>query len=284
MSANMKIVADSSSDVLGLETVPFASAPLKIITSKKEYIDDKTLDVTQMVNDFLDNSEKTSTACPGVSDWINAFGDATYVFCVTITSSLSGSYNAACIAKREFEEAHPDRRVFVIDSLSAGPELKLIIEKLQKLIISGKSFEDICDAVVKYQKHTGLLFMLESLKNLANNGRVSRLVAGAAGILGIRVIGKASDKGELEQLAKSRGEKKALPTIAQLMNRLGYCGGKVRISHCCNEGAAKKLKELILAEFSKAQIEIYKARGLCSFYAEKGGLLIGFEKHSASEI
>lgn len=278
MIKNMKIVADSSADVLNLEAVPFASAPLKIITSAKEYIDDENLDVDQMVADFQTNTEKSSTACPGVGDWIDAFGDATYVFCATITSSLSGSYNAACIAKRDYEEKHPKRKVFVIDSLSAGPELKLIIEKLQELITEGKSYSEICEAITKYQKRTGLLFMLESLKNLANNGRVSRVVASAAGILGIRVIGKASDKGELEQLAKVRGEKKTLPTITQLLSKLGYSGGKIRISHCSNESLAKKIKALILEEYSKAQIEIYKARGLCSFYAEKGGLLIGFEK------
>lgn len=120
--------------------------------------------------------------------------------------------------------------------------------------------------------------MLESLKNLANNGRVSRIVASAAGILNIRLIGKASDEGQLEQLAKSRGEKKALPTLAQLMQKLGYAGGRVRISHCSNEAVALKLKALIQEEFAKAQVEIYKARGLVSFYAEKGGLLVGFEK------
>ena len=59
--------------------------------------------------------------------------------------------------------------------------------------------------------------MLESLRNLANNGRVSRLAASAAGILGIRGIGKASERGDLEQLAKCRGEKKALPAFLQLM-------------------------------------------------------------------
>lgn len=277
MVTDMKIVADSSSDVLTLRSVPFASAPLKIITSKKEYVDDSRLDVEQMANELLENTEKTRTACPAVGDWLEAFGEAERVFCVTITSSLSGSYNAACAAKRDYEEAHPDRKVFVIDSLSAGPELMLIIEKLEELIGEGLSFEAICDAITAYQKQTALLFMLESLKNLANNGRVSRLVASAAGILGIRVIGRASDEGELEQLAKSRGEKLALPKLAQLMEKLGYRGGKVRISHCCNESVAQKLKALILSRFSSAAVEIYAARGLCSFYAEKGGVLIGFE-------
>ena len=55
-------------------------------------------------------------------------------------------------------------------------------------------------------------------------------------------------------------------------------GGKVRIAHCFNEGAAQKLKELLHAEFSKLKIEHYACRGLCSFYAEKGGLLVGFER------
>lgn len=281
MVTDMKIVADSSADVLELGAVPFASAAMKIITSKKEYVDDRCLDVEQMANELLENTEKCKTACPAVGDWLEAFGDAKHVFCVTITSSLSGSYNAACAAKREYEEAHPDRRVFVIDSLSAGPELKLIIEKLEKLIAEDLPFEEVCEAITAYQKETALLFMLESLKNLANNGRVSRLAAGAAGILGIRVIGQASDEGELEQLAKSRGEKLALPKLAQWMEKLGYRGGKVRISHCCNESVAKKLKDLILSRFSSAAVEIYAARGLCSFYAEKGGVLIGFEHSPA---
>ena len=278
MLQSVKIVADSSSDVLALDTIAYASAPLKIITSAREYVDDEHLDVDAMVNDLLSNTEKTSTACPSEGDWLQAFGDAEHVFCVTITSGLSGAYNSACLAKRDYEESHPGRKVCVIDSLSTGPEMKLIIEKLQELLASNMDFEAICKAIGEYQKHTGLLFMLESLKNLANNGRVSRIVASAAGILNIRVIGKASDRGDLEQLAKSRGEKKALPTLTQLMQKLGYAGGKVRISHCSNESVALKLKALIQQEFSKAQVEIYKARGLCSFYAEKGGLLIGFEK------
>lgn len=275
---NMKIVADSSADVLTLENFPFASAPLKIITSQKEYVDDDNLDVAQMVNDLLTYTEKSSTACPGVGDWLTAFGEAEYIFCVTITSGLSGSYNSAEAARREYEEAHPGRKVFVIDSLSAGPELKLIIEKLQELISAGKSFEEICAEIKEYQKHTGLLFCLESLKNLANNGRVSHLIAGAVGILGIRIIGKASDKGELEQLHKCRGEKKALPTMLQLLHSLNCNGKKIRIGHCLNEEAALKVKDIILADFPEADIEIYPHRGLCSFYAEKGGILIGFEK------
>ena len=160
---NMKIVADSSSDVLNLESVPYAAAPLKIVTSEKEYVDDANLNVEEMVNDLYTYSGKSGSACPGTGDWLDAFGDAPYIFCVTITSNLSGSYNSAMVAKQEYEEAHPDRRVYVIDSLSAGPELALIIDKLQELILEGKTFEEICEAIVEYQKHADLLFKLASM-------------------------------------------------------------------------------------------------------------------------
>ena len=273
-----KIIADSSADLLELSGVPFESAPLKIITAEKEYVDDASLDVLEMVNDLQSYSGRSSTSCPNANDWLNAFGDAEEIFCVTITATLSGSYNAAVQAKQIYEERHPDRRVFVLNSLSTGPEMVLMIEKMRELILEGKRFDEVCEEVTKYTKKTGLLFMLESMRNLANNGRVSPLVAKVAGILSIRVVGKASDQGDLEQLNKCRGEKKSLETIVQHLRSLGLRKGKVRIAHCFNETAGKALKELIQKEFSKVQVEICKCRGLCSFYAEKGGLLVGFEK------
>jgi len=274
----IKIVADSSSDVTALEGVAFEYAPLKIITSEKEYVDNESLDIEEMVGDLENYKGRSSTSCPNADDWLNAFGDAERIFCVTITSNLSGCYNSAMSAKRIYEETYPDRRVFVLDSLSTGPEMALAIDKLAELIEAGESFDAICDRIVEYNKKTGLLFMLKSMKNLANNGRVSPLVAKMAGLLGICVVGKASDEGTLEPLNKCRGEQKAIHTILSHMKEMGLSKGKVKIAHCLNEDAGKALKELIQKEFAKVKVEIYRCRGLCSFYAEKGGLLVGFEK------
>ena len=77
---------------------------------------------------------------------------------------------------------------------------------------------------------------------------------------------------------KCRGERRSLETLAEDLKREGFRDGKISIGHCRNESAAEQLKELILKKFKNAQIEIHKFRGLCSFYAEKGGVLVGFEK------
>lgn len=278
---NYKIVTDSSSNLLKLEgDADFASVPLRIITDQREFVDDDTLNVTEMVDFLKSYKGKSSTACPGVQDYLDAFGDADTIFCFTITSTLSGSYNAARLAKEDYEALYPESRVLVVDSLSVGPEVKLFVEKLQELAAEGKDFTEICEALNIYQQRTALLFSLESMQNLANNGRVSPAVAKIAGLLGIRAIGCASQQGDLEMLDKSRGEKKALLSIVKHLKSIGYSGGKVRIDHCDNIGAAEQLKQLILNDFADADIRIAKATGLCSFYAEKGGLLIGFEKNN----
>jgi len=277
----IKIVVDSAADMLTLDGIDFASAPLKIITTEKEYIDNENLDVEVMVNDLLAYKGKSSTSCPNCEEWLQAFGDAKKIFCITITGTLSGSYNAACIAKQTYEEQYPDRKVCVINSLTTGPEMRLIVEKIQELINEEKTYEEICTLISEEMKDMGLFFMLESMRNLANNGRVNPIVAKIAGFLGIRVVGKASSKGDLQQLDKCRGEKKALEAIISHLKELGGKLKKIIIAHCLNESAALTLKERIIQEFEKIRVEICKCRGLCSFYAEKGGLLVGYEKAKA---
>ena len=274
----IKIVSDSSSDLKTLDGIAFATAPLKIITASKQYVDDESLDVEEMTNDLFTYKGKSSTSCPSIGDWLEAFDNSDWIFCVTITGTLSGSYNSAMNAKRTYEEEKTNSRVHVIDSLSTGPEIILIIEKLRALIGEGLDFDEICDQIEEYRKKTGLLFMLESLKNLANNGRVSPIVAKLAGILGIRLVGKASDRGDLEPINKCRGEKNALETMRNQLKELGYAGGKLCITHCLNAAAAEALRNMLLSEFQNAEIQILPCRGLCSFYAERGGLLVGFEK------
>ncbi len=274
-----KIVADSSSETKNIKDVPFSLAPLKIITAKKEYLDDDNLNVTEMVEELSSYKGKSSTACPSVEDWMSRFDNADYVFCVTITSGLSGSYNSANIAKSEYEESNPGKKVFVVDSLSAGPALKLIIEKLAYYIKRGLEFDEICEKIIYYREKLGTLFVLQSMRNLANNGRVSPIAAKAAGILGIRAIGKASDEGTIELLDKARGPKNALNSVLSYMEKMGWKGGAVKISHCNNLAAANELKVRLEEKFKAIKTEIINCKALCSFYAENGGLIIGFEKN-----
>ena len=272
-----KIVSDSSSNVYERTDIDYSSVPLKIITSEKEYSDVKGTDISEMVTYLQGYKGKSSTSCPNVQDWLEAFGDAELIFGVTITSNLSGSYASAMQAKKEYEAKHPGAKVLIVDSLSAGPELELIIEKMEEVLKEEGSFEEMSRAVTDYCKHSHLLFALKHLDNLARNGRVNPAVAKIAGVLGIRVVGKASDEGTLQQLHKCRGEAKTVTSIWDEMKKHGYRGGKVRLAHCFNPQMAQALSDTIHQSYPNADVRITSCTALCSYYAELGGLMIGYE-------
>ena len=267
-----KIVVDSSSNLYTLSGVDFACVPLKIVTDDGEYLDTAELDAVGMAQTLRSYKGKTGTSCPNVADWLAAYEGAEEVFVVTITGTLSGSYNAAQLAAEEYRQEHEGARVFVLDSLSAGP------------VQAGCAFDDAAEKILAYHRHTHLLFSLESLANLARNGRVKPAVAAVARMLGIRVIGQASEAGELEVLCKTRGEHGALERIVLEMKGRGFVSGRVHIAHCGNPDAADRLKKMLHAVFPGAQVDVSPCGGLCSYYAELGGLMVGYEDNEAPAL
>lgn len=276
LEMNFKIVTDSSSNIFEISDVPFECVPMKIISQSKEYVDVSDLDVENMVLELKKQTASTSSSCPNIKEWLDAFGNADGIFGVTITSKLSGSYSSAISAKDEYIKLNEDAKVCIIDSLSTGPEMQLLIEKLRERILAGESFDVIERKIKKYHEHTHLMFYLKSLDNLAKNGRVNATIAKLVGILGICFVGKAGD-GVLVQTHKCRGEVKTIKALYEDMKKTGYNGGKVRISHCMNLKGAELLKGWITDEFPNSDIQIGECKGLCSYYAEMGGILVGFE-------
>ena len=153
------------------------------------------------------------------------------------------------------------------------------IEKLRELINSGLGFEEIETEIRNYMaEHAHLIFVLKSLNNMARNGRVSPIVAKAVGLLNIHILGIASDIGTLQSLHKTRGERSAVKLMLEEMKKRGFKGGKVRIDHCQNSSGAVAFADLIRAEFPMADIHVSHTTGLCSFYAEVGGLMVGYDE------
>ena len=105
--SQIRLVADSSCDLLSLDGVDFVNVPLTLRTETEEFRDDARLDVDAMVSTLRATKGRSYSACPNVADWEKAFGESGDVLAFTITSSLSGSYGAACVAKQSCEERDP---------------------------------------------------------------------------------------------------------------------------------------------------------------------------------
>lgn len=273
----IKIIADSSCDMNHIEGVNFTCVPLTISTDDKSFIDDETLNVAELLDTLAHYNGRSYTACPSVDSWVEAFEGGDEIYVVTMTSTLSGTYNSAMVALDMYKNEHPDALIHVFDSLSTGPEMRLIIEKIIELKKNNMEFEDVCRTIDTYMKKNRLFFTFQSLHNLAQNGRINKVLASAIGVLGITIIGTASEEGDISPIGKCRGNKKVVRKLLDDIKEAGYNGGKVRICHVENKELADNLITSLKSEYPDADTLVYPARGLCSYYCERGGIIIGIE-------
>lgn len=276
-----KIVSDSGCDYRELEDIAletsFESVPLTIQVGEEVFIDNVALNIDTMMDKMYATSTASKSACPSPDDYLQAFSGADNIFVVTITGTLSGSHNSAQVAKKLYLEENPNVNIHVIDSLSAGGEVDLIVKKINWLIGQGLTFDEVVQAITTYQKKTKLLFVLAKVDNLVKNGRLNKLIGTVVGLLNIRMVGEAGPQGTLELLQKARGHKKSLSASLEELIKAGYAGGKIIIAHRNNEKFCQQFSDMIKEKFPAAQIETVPTSGLSSFYAEEGGLLMGYE-------
>ena len=275
-----KIITDSGANSLDpiIGGVAHTNVPLSIMVNGQTWRDDDRLELSNFLAALKNTKTTTSTACPSVGDWLTAFEGADEIFVLTITSALSGSYNAAVQAAEMYMADHPDTKIHVFDTKSAGPQIRLLASQVAVSINHGYSFDQIIELTNAQIQQTDLLFVLEELDNLANNGRVNPAIAKLTHLLNLYVYGTASDAGEFKMLGKMRGGKHLLRKLVKVMEKQGYVGGRVFIDHVNCREQAEKLAKAIAEVFPSSIINISPCGALCSYYAENGGLMIGFEK------
>ncbi len=275
---NIKIIVDSSSNMIDNPERNIEVVPLTISFGGHDYIDNPNLNIREFLDNMNQNNVAGKTTCPSIQTWLDALKGSEKAIIITMTSSMSGTFSSALQAKAIYQEKHPNSKIIVVDSRSAGPEIAIVVHGIEKMLKDEIRFVDLEAAIAEYRVHTHLLFVLQSLHNLSLNGRISSAVAKITGFLKIDLIGTASKEGKLEPLAKAHGMKKAVREIIKYMKKDSYHGGEVIIDHCKNEKDALAIKEKILAEYPDAKITIRPMRGLCSFYAEEGGIMVGFHE------
>lgn len=276
-----KIVTDTGSNLRELKNLPnetaFDIVPLIITLDGEEFIDDASLDTEELVKK-MGESENTSTACPAPGVYAEKFKGAENVICFTISNQISGSFNSAELGREIALEANPDANIYVLDSKSAGGEMDLLIFKALELIQAGKDFDELINDLNTYHKNTYVGYMLQSIDNLVKNGRVSKVVGSLVGLLNINVLGIRSEEGTIEMSDRVRGEKRATRRFLKDMTENGLSGNKIEIGHVNNLELAEKLAKKIKVDFPEAEIGIRPTSGLCSFYAEDDGLIVGYER------
>ena len=276
------IVCDSSCDLtpsmVDSSEIGFHIVPLRIVVGGAEFMDDETLCVPDMLAAMDAEKSAASTACPSPGAFAKAFEAADCTVCFTISTNLSGTYNAAMMGREMVLEEHPEKNVCVIDSKATAGAMVLLVRRAIELIREhGDDAEAVFDQLRLYQAALRTCFTLECFDNLIKNGRMRPLVGTLLKSLGIHVIADATPQGTIHVAGKSKGETKTYRFIADLMRQSKDCtGAEVVISHCENLEGAMKLRDCILAQLPVKKVDIIPCRGLTSFYAMKKGLILGY--------
>ncbi len=276
------IVTDTSSDLKNFvidyndDTIFFNAVPFIISVENKDYVDDESLDVNEMLTAMENSSKISKTACPSPESFYQQFIKEGNVICITISKNLSGSYNSALVAKDNVLEENPSKNIDVINSISAGPSLTILVENIIENIKAGDSFEEVTRKAHEDVYNCRIIFALSSYDNLIKNGRMSKITGFIAQKLGFWGIGIGSDIGTIIIKDKCRGTKKAVSSIIKDMEERRIPTKKILINHCYADETALAIKSACEARFPGLEVRIMKTRGLCAFYAERNGLLVAY--------
>lgn len=277
-----QIIADSCGDFTEqMKQNPiFKTVPLTLEIGSYSILDDENFNQLDFINRVNASSIGPKTACPSPEAFQKAIeeSDADEIYVVTISASLSGTFQSASIGLSLYEENGGTKKVHIFNSKSASAgECKLCLD-IQELKDAGKSFEEVVEEVEMACDDLKTLFVLESLDTLRKNGRLSGIKSFLAGALNIKPIMGAVD-GSIVQLGQQRGMQKALRKMMELaIERAGGVEAvktkRLVITHVNAPERAEQLK----ADFEKLakfkEIVLTNAMGVATIYANDKGIIL----------
>ncbi len=273
---DINLIVDSCVDC-NIDTKDVEKIPFKIMIDDEEIID-SDLDIMDLLAKMKNSKGHTKTACPSPEDFINAFKKCKNTFAVTISSALSGSYNSAMLAVNIMKEKFPDNVVHVFDSKSASAGESLVALKVKQMIEDNIDISEIIENTNKYISKLRTFFILDSLDNLAKNGRITNLKAIIGNVLHIVPIMGEDGNGSIVLKEQVRGKKKAFSRLVDMIGEynVDFENTILGITHCNCFEKAEKLRDEIKTKYPFKDIKIFNASGLSSVYAYDGGIVIAF--------
>lgn len=272
------LVVDSSCELTPELFAQFSAVqvPYVLRVNEVDYVDDDTLQLPVFLKALSESREKQQSACPSVQQYCDAFlaQQAPQVFCITISSRLSGSYNSATLGAELAREQ--GKQVHVFDSLSATAGQLRVAFLIQDCVNRGMTFAQIIDYVTPRIPKMQTLFILGNTEALVRNGRMSAVLGKAVTMLDIKLILGADGDGNIKQFGKARGYAKALAKLAEFAanTSMDEQHRAIVVTHCNNEAAATQLAALAKAADDADISAICQTKGLSSLYAGDGGVVL----------
>lgn len=233
-----------------------------------EYFDDMGLSMPseELFRRMSDGAE-TKTSQVSVEEYITHFEQMLEqgldVLHVTLSTGLTGTYNAACIARDELKERYPERKLYVVDSLGASSGYGLIMETLADLRDEGKTIDELRDWVEANKLRMHHWFFSTDLSFYVRGGRISKAAGMVGTMLSICPLLNMDVEGHLAPREKLRGKRRVIQRVVEKMEAHAQDGlnysRKCFICHSLCLEDARAVADLVEQRFPKLQgrVEIF---------------------------
>lgn len=222
-----EIVTDSSADLTDelIEEYGIHIVSLSFRVGGEEfpcYVQGQKTDYKQFYDrmrkgEMVDTSLIDMSTCRDIFEGILKRGND--VLYIGFSSALSGSYNAAEMVAETLRDTYPERRVIVIDSLSASMGEGLLVYYAAEQRRSGKSIDEVYDWLMENRLHLCHWFTVDDLFHLKRGGRISAATALVGTMLGVKPVLHVDDEGKLVAVGKVRGRRKSLEALVDEMEK-----------------------------------------------------------------
>ena len=278
-----QIITDSCCDFPNeaYEKLDLIKIPL-VVEFRGQVNEDRNDDSLKEMYDGLRNGESAKTAAVNPQRWAEAIepvlsgGEDALV--LSFSSGLSTTFQSAMIAAQELMERYPDRKVRVVDTLSASMGQGLLVWYVCRQRQQGATLDEAYAWAEENKYHLCHWFTVDDLMYLKRGGRVSATTALVGTMLQIKPVLHMDDEGHLINMAKTRGRKASIDALAKKFGELGqgYDNSTVFISHgdCLED--AKYLEKVLKERYGVKEVRISYVGAVIGSHAGPGTVALFF--------
>ena len=279
----VKIITDSVSDLPKdyIDRLDIKVLPLKVIFGAEVYRDGIDINTKSMFKRLKNTGEYPTTSQISPVEFYDVFNDAISNFdeiiCITMSSALSGTYNSAVIASREFDES----KIRVIDSKAITLGYGLIVIEAAKMAKNGRNMDSIEKRIKELVKNMEYLIVFDTLEYIYKGGRISKSQYIMSNLLNIKVIMTMKD-GQVVSKEKVRGRKKAIKYLVDYIekNNIDISKKVIGMNHANDEAYLNELKESFFSKYTPLETVFSEVGCTVAAYSGLSAVALYFENEN----
>lgn len=279
------IITDTSSNIpsliakeKGIKIIPLS---FSVEGEEKTCLDTTNFNAKEFY-DLMRNNKKIKTSQITPNQCIDCFtsilDSGEDILFIAMSSGISGSYNSACVARDELITKYPERKIIVVDSLSASFGEGLIVLKAYEYKEQGFDIETVSEKLKDDIKRMYITFTVDKLEYLRNGGRLSGVSAFIGTLLSVKPLLKMNEQGKIIVQSKTRTRRRALELLAQTYDKYIVSPETqiVGISHADCESDALMLSEMIKRNNPPKEIMIVENEPVTGSYLGPKSIVLSF--------